>query len=80
MPALEVMLRRLANESMRGDQKAIKFLLSLVDRYSEPSQQNVQLRDLLAEDEEILAQYLRSSMTSSAEDVAEPHHGESSSD
>ena len=35
IPALEVMLRRLANDAMRSDAKAMKLLLSLVDRYAE---------------------------------------------
>lgn len=55
---LEVMLRRLANDAMRSDQKAIKLLLSLVDRYAESPETAIQLRELLAEDEAILAQYL----------------------
>ena len=59
LPALEVMLRRLANDAMRSDQKAIKLLLSLVDRYAESPEAALQLRDLLDEDEEILAQYLQ---------------------
>jgi len=58
IPALEVMLRRLANDAMRSDQKAIKLLLSLVDRYAESPETAVRFRDLLAEDEAILAQYL----------------------
>jgi hypothetical protein len=58
IPALEVMLRRLANDAMRSDQRAIKLLLSLVDRYAESPETALQLRDMLAEDEAILAQYL----------------------
>ena len=52
------MLRRLTNDAMRSDQKAIKLLLSLVDRYAESPETAIQLRSLLAEDEAILAQYL----------------------
>ena len=59
IPALEVMLRRLANDAMRSDQRAIKLLLSLVDRYGESPETTVQLGDMLAEDETILAEYLR---------------------
>jgi hypothetical protein len=59
LSALEVMLRRLANDAMRSDQRAIKLLLSLVDRYAESAETAIQLREILAEDEEILAQYLR---------------------
>jgi len=57
LPALLVMLRRLANDGMRGDKRAIQFLLSLVDRYGEASQALPQFQELLAEDAEILAQY-----------------------
>jgi Family of unknown function (DUF5681) len=59
IPALEVMLRRLANDAMRSDQRAIKLLLALVDRYAEAPETALQLGRMLAEDEEILAQYLQ---------------------
>jgi len=58
LPALEVMLRRLVNDAMRSDAKATKLLLSLVDRYAETTEAKDQLGELLAEDREILAQYL----------------------
>ena len=35
IPALEVMLRRLVNDAMRGDPNAIRLLFSLIDRYSD---------------------------------------------
>jgi hypothetical protein len=56
---LEVMLRRLANDAMRSDQKALKFLLTLAERYAESPDTALQLQDLLAEDEVILAEYLK---------------------
>jgi hypothetical protein len=59
IPVLEVMLRRLAHDAMRSDQKAIKFLLSLIDRYAESPETTLQFREILAEDEAILARYLR---------------------
>lgn len=58
MPALEVMLRRLTNDAMRSDQKAVKLLLSLVDRYAQSPEASIQIRELLDEDEQILSQYL----------------------
>jgi hypothetical protein len=58
LSAREVMFRRLANDAMRSDQKAIKLLLSLVDRYSESPEAKIELNEMLAEDEEILARYL----------------------
>ena len=53
------MLRRLANDAMRSDPKAIKLLLALVDRYADSTEAKLQLGEMLAEDREILAQYLR---------------------
>jgi hypothetical protein len=58
LAALEIMLRRLANDAMRSDAKAMKLLLALIDRYAEATEAKVQLGELLAEDQTILAQYL----------------------
>lgn len=58
LPVLEIMLRRLANEAMRGEQRSIKFLLSLLEHYGDSSQTTLQLGEMLAEDVEILAEYL----------------------
>jgi Family of unknown function (DUF5681) len=58
LPALEVLLRRLVNNAMRGDAKALKLMVSFLDRYAETTEAKVQLNDLLAEDREILTQYL----------------------
>jgi Family of unknown function (DUF5681) len=59
IPALEVMLRRLANDAMRSDPKAIKLLLSLVDRYGDSPEAALRLGDVLADDRVILKQYLQ---------------------
>ena len=53
------MLRRLVNDAMRSDAKAMKLLLALVERYAETTEAKVQLGELLAEDQTILAQYLQ---------------------
>jgi hypothetical protein len=58
LPVLEIMLRRLANEAMRGEQRSIKFLLMLLEHYGDSSQTKLQLGEMLAEDAEILAEYL----------------------
>ena len=58
LPVIEIALRRLANEAMRGDQPSIKFLLSLLEHYGDSSQTTLQLGEMLAEDAEILAEYL----------------------
>jgi hypothetical protein len=59
IPALEVMLRRLANDAMRSDPKALRLLLALVDRYGEPSEVKPPREEVSAEDHAILAQFLK---------------------
>src|ERR1700740_535091 len=59
IPALEVMLRRLANDAMRSDQRALKLLLSLLERYAEGAEGEVHLEQMLAEDRTILEQFLQ---------------------
>jgi hypothetical protein len=58
LPALEVILRRLANDAMRSEPRALKLLLALNDRYGESAQTDLHLDDILAEDREILASFL----------------------
>ena len=58
MSTLEVMFRRLANDALRNDARAMKLLLSLVDRYCDSPETALPLGDMLAEDRAILAQYL----------------------
>jgi len=58
LPVMEIMLRRLANEAMRGEQRSIKFLLSLIEHYGNSAETTLRLGDMLAEDAEILAEYL----------------------
>ncbi len=52
IPALEVMLRRLANDAMRSDAGAMKLLLALIDRYSDSPETALRPGDVLAEDQE----------------------------
>jgi hypothetical protein len=40
IPALEAMLRRLANDAMRSDPKARKLLLQLIERYPDSHEAN----------------------------------------
>jgi Family of unknown function (DUF5681) len=63
VPALEVMLRRLANDAMRNDPRALKLMLSLVDRYADTPEVAPCIDDVLAEDQAILAQYLETPST-----------------
>jgi hypothetical protein len=58
MSTLEVMFRRLVNDALRSDARAMKLLLSLVDRYCDSPETALPLGDMLAEDRAILAQYL----------------------
>ncbi len=58
VPAIEGMLRRLVNDALRGGAGTVKLLLSLVDRYGDSPEAAIKLADVLAEDQEILAQYL----------------------
>jgi hypothetical protein len=64
LPALEIMLRRLANGAMRGEQHALKLLLSLIEHYGASAETKLQLGEMLTEDAEILAQYLHDSVAS----------------
>jgi len=79
LAALEVMLRRLVNDAMRSDAKAMKLLLALVERYAETTEAKVQLGELLAEDQTILAQYLLEPKASAGE-LAELVHDEGEGD
>jgi hypothetical protein len=58
LPALDVMLRRLANDAMRSEPAALKLMLSLVDRYAESPQAELHLKEILDEDQAILARFL----------------------
>jgi hypothetical protein len=74
LPALEVMLRRLVNDSLKGDQKALKLLLSLVDRYSESSESETHLDELLSEDEAIMQRFLEDAGRAVADRAPESNH------
>lgn len=58
--AIEIMFRRLANDAMRSDPRALKLLLSLVDRYGESQEAPLGAGALVSEDQAILSQYLQS--------------------
>src|SRR5580692_9194526 len=59
LPALEVMLRRLANDAMRSEPVALKLMLSLYDRYGESPEAGIRFDEVLAEDKAILANFLK---------------------
>jgi hypothetical protein len=58
LTTFEVVLRRLANDAMRGEASAIKLWLALAERYLISSGSPVEVRDLATEDLRILAEYL----------------------
>jgi hypothetical protein len=64
---LEVMLRRLANDAMRSDPRAMKLLLFLIDRYAESHEAAPHLEEMLAEDREILMHFLQQPAVTAAE-------------
>ena len=74
------MLRRLLNDAIRSDAKAMKLLLAHVDRYAETTEAKVQLSELLVEDQAILAQYLRESEASAGELAKSVNDGEGGHD
>ena len=59
MSVLEIAFRRLANDAMRSDAKALKLLLSLAEQHRASPETTLELDTILAEDQAILAQYLR---------------------
>jgi hypothetical protein len=76
LPVLEVMLRRLVNEAMRGDQKAMKLLISLVERYRESPDLEAELDQLLADDRAILKEFLEGTVPDATDRTAETNDGE----
>jgi hypothetical protein len=80
MSALEVMFRRLVNDAMRSDARAMKLLLSLVDRYGDSPEAALHLGDVLAEDRAILAQYLQEPAGPSPETAWKPDDAEGGDD
>jgi hypothetical protein len=58
LSAFEVMLKKLRNDAIRGDKQAFKLLLPLFERYAGSVQAKQSLKELLDEDQKILAEYL----------------------
>jgi hypothetical protein len=74
MPAMEVMFLRLRADALRGDPKAIKFLLTLYDRYADSPQSALPMGELLAEDRAIIEAYLP---VATNDQQTDSEHGES---
>jgi Family of unknown function (DUF5681) len=56
---LDVMLRQLTNDAMRGDQRALKLLMEFLHRYGAEAEATARSEEITSEDLEILADYLR---------------------
>jgi hypothetical protein len=69
--ALDVALRRLVDDAMRGDSKALKHLLPLVEQYAQSRDAGLQLEELLPEDKAILAHYLQKSIDLPSDSASE---------
>lgn len=75
MPAPVYVLRRLQNDAMRGDAKALKLFLSLADRYLSATGTADISGSFPAEDEAILSNYL-SDLRLSLEKAPEDREGD----
>lgn len=64
---LDAMVHRLISDGLKGDKPAVKLVLALVERHADSSGANVDLRELLSEDAEILAEAIREGLISSSE-------------
>lgn len=58
LSSIEIMMRRLSNDAMKGEPRAIRFLLTLAERYGDAPTAEVDVETMNAEDQAILAQYL----------------------
>jgi Family of unknown function (DUF5681) len=77
---LDVMLRQLGNEAMRGDKRAFKLLMEFLHRYDAAVEGTVRSEEMAPEDLEILSDYLRKTGGSNADDNSDiqgDHDGES---
>jgi Family of unknown function (DUF5681) len=63
---LDVMLRQLTNDAMRGDPRALKQLMEFLHRYGGEVEGTVRSEELTSEDLEILSDYLRKTGTGSS--------------
>jgi hypothetical protein len=58
VPAVEGLFRRVLSDALRGDLGAVKLLMSFADRYADSPETKIKLSDMMAEDRQILEQYL----------------------
>jgi hypothetical protein len=70
---LDVMLRQLANDAMRGDQRAFKLVMEFLYRHSGDVEEDVRSEELSSEDLEILSDYLRKTGSSDSDTDIRPN-------
>jgi hypothetical protein len=80
IPRLDVMLHRLSNDAMRGDQRALKHILEFVHRYSPAGEGAVRSEEMTSEDLEILADYLGKTRPSGSDSNDSPEEGDDDGD
>ena len=73
---LDVMLRQLTNDAMRGDQRALKLLMEFLHRYGAEIEATVRSEEITSEDLEILSDYLRKTGSSNSDPDVSPKEGE----
>jgi hypothetical protein len=70
---LEAMFRRLVSDALRNQPQAMKFLMTMVDRYANTAKSELRLEELAAQDQRILARYLGSAFDASASRPEQDH-------
>ena len=73
---LDVMLRQLTNDAMRGDQRALKLLMEFLHRYGAEVEGTVRSEEINSEDLEILADYVRRTGLSNPDLNVSPNEGD----
>jgi Family of unknown function (DUF5681) len=76
IPTLEVILRRLANDAMRGNQRALKLLMEFLHRYGAEVEGTVRTEEVTSEDLEILSDYLEKTRSSDSDSNDSPKEGD----
>ena len=73
---LDVILRQLANDAMRGEPRALKLLMEFLHRYGDGVERMDHSEEITSEDLEILAGYLQKAQPSDADRNDSPEDGD----
>jgi hypothetical protein len=76
IPRLDVMLRQLTNDAMRGDQRALKLLMEFHHRYGAEVEGTTRSEEMTSEDLEILSDFLRKPQPSESDPNDSPKKGD----